>query len=494
MRQCPVCDQKTDSPRCPTCGFDVSRDYEHAPTFAPTMSVAARRKAWQERQQARKQELQWQTEREQTQASLKAAESQCRQLEQENRELNSRLADAESRAASASENADLKAEYEKKLEEARREAKTAQIKLRRSVPPHIYRDEGIIERLYSRLVWLLFFPVEEYLLNKLGSKSDSNEWSLSTPAPDVDPKSFHRLRRLSDMIKFCHLLVRHAPFVLLEVYIILTLGHFALFHAPWSATPCETHPSCSIFLCAPEDHHHWNDPGCLEPRTCTVCGEKSGGTDGHVWGPSRCILCGATHDEATFAYVTTADSSISSSFLEDDKMVNLLRFNDITMFPTNGIYVKDHKGSSVTVTTEITGSTLEIRFPKSLPEGSYTVRERGSHQLLATLHYCRPGIPFPCDAWEQSVPFRAMNLLTGQQLVHDSSSYYTTVQEHDAQSIETAPGLCVKNHYLTADGEWITLYTFVSGSRYLAANSNGTVYWSKDLTDECYWLIQEETT
>ena len=45
--KCPVCDTALTSPVCPVCGYDPSRDYERAPTFAPVAdapSVAALRK------------------------------------------------------------------------------------------------------------------------------------------------------------------------------------------------------------------------------------------------------------------------------------------------------------------------------------------------------------------------------------------------------------------------------------------------------------------
>lgn len=38
MWTCPVCDTKTENPRCPECGFDRSRDYERYPTFGPFSS------------------------------------------------------------------------------------------------------------------------------------------------------------------------------------------------------------------------------------------------------------------------------------------------------------------------------------------------------------------------------------------------------------------------------------------------------------------------
>ena len=74
MRQCPVCDTATDAFLCPVCGFDANRDYESLPTFAPTMSITARRKAWQEMNESQTQEQQWKIEREQLRKELQAAQ------------------------------------------------------------------------------------------------------------------------------------------------------------------------------------------------------------------------------------------------------------------------------------------------------------------------------------------------------------------------------------------------------------------------------------
>ncbi len=63
--------------------------------------------------------------------------------------------------------------------------------------------------------------------------------------------------------------------------------------------------------------HQWTEVNCLEPKTCTVCGEKEGEALGHRWqeatteAPKTCTSCAATEGERiiTDARFTTAACS-----------------------------------------------------------------------------------------------------------------------------------------------------------------------------------------
>lgn len=509
MRQCPVCDSKTESMICRVCGFDASRDYENAPTLVPTMSIAARRKAWQERQEALGQELQWQTEREQTRASLATAERRCSQLEQKNRELKRQLTNALTQVEkSTAENAELKAGYEEKLTAAQvaaelaeqRAAEAAQAQQEPDAPirnprphqrPEMYGKVRLRER-YSDFIKNLFQPLEDSIAKKLEAETDGHFWDL-TPAPDADLRAFRRHKLQLRILWFIQSLIIKAPIRLVQLYLILTLCHFALFHAPWSSAPCRTRPSCPIYICAPEKDHQWNDPTCFEPKTCTVCGEITGGTDGHIWNSDECTLCGVRPGQASFAYVTTAEASIRSGLLEGDGLTNVLTFTDESLFPNYGVSVRDAMGRTTGAQVKMDDNSIRITFPQSLSDGSYHICNRQGDQLLATYYYCRAGTPFPHEAVESTVPFQAENLLTGQHLQQEGDGYRTAAEPSDPMDPDSAPGTLVALYYITPEENWITLYGFRSGGRWLAANSNGTVYWTTDLTGECCWLIKEES-
>lgn len=234
MRQCPVCDKYTSEVLCHVCGFDFSRDYEHNPTFAPTMSIAARRKAWQERLEANRQEQEWKAERNLTRVSLNAVENRCRQLTKENRELNDQLKDAQAHAAAI---------------EAQK------------TPNKRKKEQGT--KLWDRYLDFTLTPAATILesiethLNQLG-KNDSLI---------KDIQFFLLLIILPILATLCVT----AP-VLTAVYGLTALGHYSIFHVPqWSQAPCDPHVACFFYRCSLDEYHQWDDPSCLEPRTCTVC-------------------------------------------------------------------------------------------------------------------------------------------------------------------------------------------------------------------------------
>lgn len=55
-----------------------------------------------------------------------------------------------------------------------------------------------------------------------------------------------------------------------------------------------------IYFWANRHIHSWTDATCVEPKTCSVCGETEGSPKGHSWqpatctAPETCIVCGAT--------------------------------------------------------------------------------------------------------------------------------------------------------------------------------------------------------
>ena len=499
MRQCPVCDKDTSDVLCPVCGFDFSRDYEHNPTFAPTMSIAARRKAWQERLEANRQEQEWKAERDLTRVSLNAVENRCRQLTKENRELNDQLKDAQARAASAAENAELKAEYERKLEQAQAETHEAREKIAavenelNQVRQELDSSSGHAPRKRRNLLlrcWDKYLSCLNGLL-KISKRSKSIVESSSGIS-----KVFYGI---SYSVILFSLYILFLDLSLLLLFGVMSIGHSALFHAPWSSAPCVVRDSCSYLICSPEDHHEWSDSVCLEPRTCTVCGASHGGTDSHVWeiadagGTEQCILCDTERGAPSFAYVTTADESIHSGYVEGDTLTNVLTFDDVSLFPEYETLAYDYKGKPpIGLRTQKKENTLTLTFPDNISEGVYSVHDVRRDQLLATLYYCRPFTPFPCGQATIEGRFRTENLLTGQYLERSDAGYCTTEDYSFTQLTRTPPGEPYQYQYITRDGEWLSLYVFEDNGRCLAANSNGTVYWSSELTDECYWLIQEE--
>lgn len=423
MRQCPVCDKDTSDVLCPVCGFDFSRDYEHTPTFAPTMSIAARRKAWQERLEAREQ--------------IAAVENELNQVRQE-------------------------------LD---------------SFSGHAPRKR---RNLLLRC-WDKYLSCLNGLL-KISKRSKSIVESSSGIS-----KVFYGI---SYSVILFSLYILFLDLSLLLLFGVMSIGHSALFHAPWSSAPCVVRDSCFYFVCAPEDHHEWSDSVCLEPRTCTVCGASHGGTDSHVWeiadagGTEQCILCDTERGAPSFAYVTTADESIHSGYFEGDTLTNVLEFDDISRCPKDGVSAEDFRGHLMPILHSTQGNKLTLTFPSALSDGAYSVYdERGE---LATLYCCRPGTPFPCGQVTIEGRFRAENLLTGQYLERTDDGYCTAEDHRFTQVTWTPPGEPYQYQYITQDGEWLSLYVFEDNGRCLAANSNGTVYWSSELTDECYWLIQEE--
>lgn len=492
MRQCPVCDEYTSEVLCHVCGFDFSRDYENTPTFAPTMSIAARRKAWQERLESTKQEQEWKAERDLTNNALKSAQADNQRLRSQLEQEKHKRRNAESRARSAAENTVLKAEYEKKLKKAREEVSTARNEAQ--------KVQNELKKEQEKNLWERYEDFIGTLIETLMDSVDALSEQFGEFDSFIDVIMGFPFIVIYALLPLLGILLLAAP-VLTAVYGLTALGHYSIFHVPqWSQAPCDPHVACFFYRCSLDEYHQWDDPSCLEPQTCTVCGEKQGGTDAHVWGSvdvdgvEHCILCDAQRGNPGFFYSQVAHESIQTDNLRNSSTSKLLTFDDLSLFPDDGIYVLNFCGLREEVETSSSENQLRITFSDELPMGRYSVYDAATDQKLANLYYCKHKTPFPYNVSDQFVPFCAENLLTGQYLTSADGTLSMTDDHADAQYFEeTFAKQHYLNWYLTQDNQWITLHTFQSNGRYLAANSNGTVYWSNELTDECYWLIHEES-
>ena len=73
----------------------------------------------------------------------------------------------------------------------------------------------------------------------------------------------------------------------------------------WTEATCMEPKTCSV--CGETEGaplgHTWNEATCTEPKTCTVCGITSGRANGHDWesatasSPKKCRVCGLTEGE-----------------------------------------------------------------------------------------------------------------------------------------------------------------------------------------------------
>lgn len=483
MRQCPVCDRKTNSLKCPTCGFDASRDYEHAPTLAPTMSIAARRKAWQERQTSLQQEQQWQTERNQTFASLKKAEdarsqaeqqadrfsrelkqiksdseAQRRKLEEENQALNARLADAQARA----DQAYAEAQKTKNIESTKPTYRTF---------PDLCKG-----------FWSYFF-----------STDDDSDSVLVT------------IRKALAWLAM----------ILLVAYLLLDQAHWIFLHTSlaFDDAPCAARPICGLFLCDVSEMHDYQAQGCLLPQQCSVCGYTTGGTHGHIWcdadgdGTKHCHLCNEEVGRHWFYRKKNHGYDITTTGNDTQKTIT---FADAAEKPSGQITVLDHTGTAISgYTSEWSGDTLTVTFPDSLAVGKYTISAAVNTELvpIVSFYYGAYGIPIPTSTYRELSDFHLQNLLTGQYLISGETSLTTASIRSwkDAPAIsdlselgirtEDATGevICTEYYYINSSDQWTYLYVFMQDGDYLAADLNGTVYRTERLSDECYWLLTSES-
>lgn len=528
MRQCPVCKNETDTPKCSTCGFIFSQDYEHFPTLAPTMSIAARQKAWKERQQSQHQHQQWESERDRTKAELKDALDKCSQAKKQSdyyynelqkrgddiRELKHQLELAKNQA---SQNDARNGEYEKleaMLAQAIRDKNNAENERRRALAEKERAEEktkGAEARLRKSSISAACAKACAHVAqaelerekNKPLRKIFSDYFNRLDRAyftpKDKDPLLLALLKIFSPIILFIILGA-------LIAYLIVDQVHWVFLHTSlaFDDAPCAERGICDFFPCDVSERHEPVDYGCLMPQSCQVCGAVTGGTTSHIWcdhdadGTTTCHLCEA---ELTDAWFYRKQDHIENLELKVKGSGFTITFPADSNIPSSKIEIRDHNWTVISNYASLwQENALNVHFTDTPAVGRYTVRAYVNDEWVLTTRVFYGTYGKPTPEWSCSLSrFRAAHLLTGLRLhVEDGTPSVTDkksslILELSDLSGDSEATITATSHVYFQDKDHMNrLYTFAKDEQYLAVNTNDEIYWADSLTDECYWIVISE--
>ena len=335
------------------------------------------------------------------------------------------------------------------------------------------------------------------------------------------------------------------------LYLFACFGVFMILYTyffvhNWNEATCTDPRICSICkrISGDPHGHSWNQADCLTPRTCVLCDATEGDALGHDWleatkeAPKICSRCSLTEGDSLppsligsyyriFNDAAIADHSHETStnsiyiiFTEAHYLSDALNSLSIT-----DIYGNAHDPSLYRV--EIENKTLRVFFLDGTAPGIYRIT---TPQIQLTPIYGWHGEHYQHSTTTKLYHCSAQNLKNGRHLAvrtDDSGTVLTTfveaeeatafqdmeyacdiIEENGEATMVTARGYTLSNgawysytyadsfisayHYMRkADKTYIEANTLIFEGYYLASDEEGNVYITKELTDECYWIITQ---
>ena len=490
------------------------------------MSIAARRRAWQERLESQKQQEQWRTERDLTLSRLDAAEKRGMELEQqlrtEREQMLDQLNSAESRHNELEQQLRTKhnqslgklSAAEKRAKELELEKETLMIQLRQAkTKAKIAAENKELKESYEEKLTY----ANQAMLNAL-NRASAAESALDAQQAKPPHRLFadfvrsfwqryfveHKGDSPIDSIRksICVLLL-----VLVIGYLLLDQVHWVFLHTSlaFDGAPCAERIICQVFPCNVADMHRWQHTGCMTPKTCSICGAKTGGTNSHLWCDAEgsetvCHLCPAIQTDTYFYRIRRHMDELESSYSGFKHTFTFPEGSELISVP---IVILDYTGEEfLDYTQSWDGRVLTIEFQNVPFDGAYQICADTGARLtaLCDLFYGKYNSLTPESTGDVLTDFHIEHLLTGRYLCADNGTL-TSVSPEDWKKSSAFSDLSklfvdgadsvhwTRYLYISEVGEQQWYYAFEQDGKYLAVQADGTVYWSDVFTDECCWML-----
>ena len=291
--------------------------------------------------------------------------------------------------------------------------------------------------------------------------------------------------------------------------------------------------------------HQWGQATCTTPAVCTLCKETKGAAEGHQWEDATCTMakhctvCGETEGEPISHRYTQATrtepstcimcgSIMGTRVMPSLKVTNLVLLNgqrpqceckgteakitvpSLSNFYTSEIGVQMADGQAVDITNfnfAKNGDTITITFQDPLIEGVYefTFVCEGGEVHLSLLYGYEGDIYMTINSigWTNR---KFQNAKTKGYLVQMPNSMETSNNIAEATVFANKSKMCdivmvdentadavpfvgfaplVTKQYSVFGGADYLVFTY--DGWYLTADDTGRVYFTKTLTDACYW-------
>ena len=274
---------------------------------------------------------------------------------------------------------------------------------------------------------------------------------------------------------------------------------------------------CGQLQAAPAGHD-WVGGSCTEPRLCAVCGVYEEQAPGHSYADGSCTVCGAEQVNEVLKWKSGDYAQVECSYSTTTGELSI-RSESWEKLPKMTLEVQDWQGRVVSADRYTVTRTEEgaiVNLPDDLAAGRYTIYAGVQQTLVAEFWFgtAEAWMPVEADKWRGS--YRTKNWKHGLFLAaseedtplrgvqtQEEATRFDTPWQMSAVGIDAngtallVPGdsheKFVMDIHLSigADSAEETAFTFRYREWYLAMDSEGTVFLTENLTEECYWIITD---
>lgn len=281
---------------------------------------------------------------------------------------------------------------------------------------------------------------------------------------------------------------------------------------------CDTPAVCAV--CgeqAETGSHDWTGGSCTEPRTCAVCGVYENGAPGHSYADGVCTACGAKQKNEVLKWELSGVYQVGYDYEPETGALTLSAPNEDTLTKMI-IVIRDWENQAVstdryTVDRSYTAVTLDL--PKDLKPGRYSIHAGVQESQVLDFYWGTYGTWMSEDADKWFADFEVKSWKHGKWLARfDTGAPLAGVRTEEGATRFGSPWqMCsvsnvledgsvtlmqggaddklVVDEYLciSESGAEETAYTFRYENWYLTMDSEGGVYLTDTLTEECLWVI-----
>lgn len=291
----------------------------------------------------------------------------------------------------------------------------------------------------------------------------------------------------------------------------------------WVSATCTNPRICSV--CKETEGnplgHNWEVATCETPKTCSICGVVEGTAIGHDWmdatkeSPAICSLCGTTTGSQilpTLIVTNLCWGGDGSPQYGCQNNTATLSFPTWDSFSSSKIDIKNANQETIPIelfSFEWLNGTVYITPSEALPLAIYDITfVCDDGDTTFSLCYGYEG-----EIYQESndmgwFDFSFQNWKNGLYLVRTNSGLETSTSYSDRSTFSWSREMCglevaadgyaypsnngkmvqfTTKTYVLHGGEDLWVFTYNGWN--MAADSNGLVYFTKELTDECYWVF-----
>lgn len=291
----------------------------------------------------------------------------------------------------------------------------------------------------------------------------------------------------------------------------------------WVAATCTEPKLCTVCKATEGDPlgHSWENATCELPKTCSSCSATEGSALGHEWlgatkdSPAICASCGMTTGTRilpTLMVTNLCWGGEGSPKYGCQNNTATLSFPSWDSFSESKITIENANQDTISLDClnfEWVNGTVHITPSETLPFAVYNITfVCNEGDTTFSLCYGYEGEIYQESTDMGWFDFKFQNWKNKRYLVKTNTGLATSEAYADRSTFTWSAEMCgievgtdgyaypsnkgrtvqfTTSTYVLHGGE--DLWVFTYNGWHLASDSNGLVYFTKDLIDECYWVF-----